>query len=77
MGLVEHNASFTFDDVNSMTGRPKFIVRHSTIGEQKNWYVTIDTSKTHSNSFSLEVSTVTYCTMAAKKMLAVTFLTVK
>jgi hypothetical protein len=29
MGLVEHNASFTFD-VNSMTGRPKFIVRHST-----------------------------------------------
>jgi hypothetical protein len=25
-------------------------------------YVTIDTSKTHSNSFSLEVSTVTYCT---------------
>jgi hypothetical protein len=34
MGLVEHNASLHFD-VKPMTGRPKFIVRHSTMAAKK------------------------------------------
>jgi hypothetical protein len=41
MGLVEHNEPASHFDVKPMTGRPKFIVRHSTFPVSSNKLTTL------------------------------------